>query len=241
MTSKQARKQQSTNDHCATDNHSANTTSIANTIDLLLCPLEALAKTTLIMAMPYIDTPRTEFADHTRLSAGDLDNFTENSIPSPSKDGNDLLKQIKAMRGPSLQTPRSRAPFGNRRNVQKNEFTPLLKSAATNRFMRSAMYNQENATPLKTPAGLKAGYSVDSPALPLNSSIIREEYTGSPMGPDDGSRTPQAPAPSSSAMSTPVALMAKVGDGPLENRGNLATLREQEAVCDTEVDESDIC
>lgn len=181
--------------------------------------------------MPYIDTPRTDFGDHTRFSAGDLDNFTENSIPSPSKEGNDLLKQIKAMRGPSLQTPRSRAPFGNRRNVQKNEFTPLLKSAATNRFMRSAvLYNQENTTPLKTPAGLKAGYGMDSPALPLNSSIIREEYTGSPVGPDDGSRTPQAPAPSSSAMSTPVALMARGGDGPLENRGNLATLREQEAV-----------
>lgn len=183
------------------------------------------------MAMPYIETPRTEHVDHTRMSMGDLDNLTENSIPSPSKDGNDLIKQMKAMRaGNALQTPRgNRAPFNNRRNVQKNEFTPLLKSAATNRF-KMTMYNQEN-TPLATPKGLKAGYVMDSPALPLNSSMMREEYTGSPMGPDDGSATPQAPAPSSSVLSTPVALHARGGDGPLENRGNLATLREQELVC----------
>ena len=58
------------------------------------------------MAMPYIETPRTEHVDHTRMSMGDLDNLTENSIPSPSKDGNDLIKQMKAMRaGNALQTP----------------------------------------------------------------------------------------------------------------------------------------
>jgi hypothetical protein len=182
------------------------------------------------MAMPYIDTPRTHVGDDTRISLGDPDNYTENSIPSPTKEGNDLLRQIKAMRGPSLQTPRARAPFGNKRNVQKNEFTPLLKSAAANRFKRSAVFDQENSV-MQTPAGLKNGYIPSSPALPLNSSIMREEYTGSPLGPDDGSATPQAPVPSSSAFSTPAALHARGGDGPLENRGNLATLREQEAVC----------
>lgn len=179
--------------------------------------------------MPYIDTPRTELGDHTRLSVGDLDNFTENSIPSPSKDGNDLLKQIKSMRNPNMRTPGARAPFGNRRNVQKNEFTPLMKSAATNRFRRSNFLSNQENTPLKTPAGLKAGWGMDSPALPLNSSMIREEYTGSPTRSEVGDATPQPPAPSSSAVSTPVALTRR-NEGPLENRGNLATLREQEAV-----------
>lgn len=181
-----------------------------------------------------LDTPRTDVGDQTRLSAaGALDFTTETSIPSPSRDSNDLLRQIRGMRAPNkavITTPRARQPLLDRRNVpSKTEFTPLLKSATRNRGVAlGSSLGKENG-PLRTPAGLKASYhGRDSPALPLSSSIMEEQYTGSFLV-NDGQDTPVMPPSSSSAMSTPMAVLPGRGEGPLDH-GNMATLREQEAV-----------
>jgi len=183
------------------------------------------------MVAPILDTPRTDLGDLTRFSnAADLDFTVDNSIPSPTKDSNDLLKQIRGMGGPNIRTPRPRAPFMDRRNLpSKNEFTPLLKSATRNRLMHSSGPGKENRN-LQTPAGLKASYGVDSPGLPLNSSIMHEELTESSAGDGDGQATTIPPVSSSSALSTPMAVLPRRGEGPLDNGRNLATLREQEAV-----------
>ena len=189
------------------------------------------------MAFPSIETPRTEFGDQTNLlnGAADIDFSTQNSIPSPSKDGNDLIKHLRGMRAPNgnRQSPRSRLPLVERRNApSKNEFTPLLKSAARNRQARhSGAFGKENQ--MQTPTALKASYrGGSSPPLPLNSSIIREEqeFTGSELADGDGGRTPMPPASSSSAMSTPMMLRPRTEEEARENGRNLATLREQEAV-----------
>lgn len=186
------------------------------------------------MAFPILDTPQTELGDHTRLThAPDNDFSTENSIPSPSKDGNDLLRQIRGMRAPEKHSPRSRIPLTDRRNIPtKNEFTPLLKSATKNRFAQSSasIPERENGK-LRTPKGLKDSYGGESPQLPLNSSVIAEEHTGSSAtGADEKDETPMPQISSSSALSTPMVAANRRGDGPLDHHGNLATLREQEAV-----------
>ena len=182
------------------------------------------------MAYAMVDTPRTEAADQTRLTQADNLDFTENSIPSPSRDGNNLVQQMRALRKPAHRTPRSRMPFADRRNIpSKQEFTPMLKSATRNRFTAAA--GQENKH-LETPAGLKDSYNgTGSPALPFNSSVLIEEHTGSSAGDgnEQGSPIP-LPISSSSAVSTPMAVLPRRGEDPLDNRGNLATLREQEAV-----------
>lgn len=184
------------------------------------------------MAFPVLDTPRTELGDQTRLTgAADLEFSTENSIPSPSKEGHDLLKQIRGMRIADNGTPRSRLPLTERRAMpNKNEFTPLLKSATRNRVSQpNGILNKENRY-LKTPQALKNSYRSNSPALPLNSSVILEENTES-SAPDGGDS--EAPIPnvsSSSALSTPMVALPRRGEGPLDQGGNLATLREQEAV-----------
>lgn len=161
----------------------------------------------------------------------DIDLSTQQSIPSPSKDGNDLLKQIRGMRPSNSRTPLSRAPFSNRQNLpSKAEFTPLLKSATKNNQRRSNGASKENARLLETPAAFKRQFVGDSPALPFNSSVIMEEHTGSDQPDLDGPSMAGPAVSSSSALSTPVA-PARKGEGPLDARGNLATLREQEAVC----------
>ena len=80
---------------------------------------------------------------------------------------------------------------------------------------------------LKTPAALKPGYKFDnSPALPEASSL----YEGVDSSEVTGHGTPVASVASSSAVSTPLAILPKRGaDGPLDG-GNMLTLREQEAV-----------
>lgn len=183
-------------------------------------------RTSVDMAFKVLDTPRTDYGDQSRF--GDLDLTTATSIPSPSKDKNDLLSQIRGMRGPSITTPRNRPAFGDRRTKSsKHEFTPLLKSAARNNLARTRSYDKENR--LRTPAGLRAGYGDNSPGLALNSSIMMEENTGSSIG-GDASGTPVLPRTSSSAVSTPMAILPGRGEGSLDNGRNLATLREQEAV-----------
>lgn len=181
------------------------------------------------MVFTIIDTPRTEVGDQTCMSGfNDLDLSTQQSIPSPSKDGNDLLRQIRGMRPSVARTPLPRVPFGDRRNLpSKAEFTPLLKSAARNN-RRLNGDSKDNAHPIRTPAVLRGTLAADSPALPFNSSVMIDEHTGSDQHDVDGpSIVP--PMTSSSLLSTPIA-PARRGDGPLDARGNLATLREQEAV-----------
>jgi len=179
------------------------------------------------MVFSILDTPKSEAGDRTRLSAaGDLDFTNDDSIMSPTKGSNDLLRQIHGMRS-DMQTPRARLPLGDRRNLAfKNEFTPLLKSAAKNRLARGI--GKENSQ-LETPIGLKSGYGQDSPALPFNSSVMIEEHTGSSLGDSNPQATP-VPVISSSPASTPMAILPNRGEGPLDHGRNLATLREQEAV-----------
>lgn len=182
------------------------------------------------MVFTIIDTPRTEIGDQTRMSGlNDFEYSTQHSIPSPSKDSNDLLKQIRGMRPSNARTPLNRAPFGDRRNLpSKAEFTPLLKSATKNNHVRSNVDVKENVLPMETPQAAKRAFEGDSVALPFNSSVMMEEHTGSDQHDADGpSMVP--PVSSSSPVSTPMAPPRR-GEGPLDNRGNLATLREQEAV-----------
>jgi hypothetical protein len=187
----------------------------------------------------FPDTPRTSASDtrYSHLTFVGPDQSIEPSFASPAKDRNDLLRQMQA-----LNTPRaSRNPLANLRNPPaKNEFTPLLKSATKNaRLTRgsatpgagrmgtySGSSSRRQSGKLNTPAGLKDGYGMDSPALPEASSMFDQpdssEYTGD--------NTPAPPAQSSSAVSTPMAILpGRGGDGPLD-RGNMLTLREQEAV-----------
>lgn len=163
----------------------------------------------------------------TRLTQmGDLDFSIEPSFQSPSKDRNDLLKQMRGARGTGLRTPRSRAVLGDVRNPPaQNEFTPLLKSATRNRKIRRDGELKDGGT-VGTPATLKAGYKSESPALPEASALYGEHSLSSVMDPDGTSIPLEA---SSSALSTPRPTFSQRGDGVLEG-GNMITLREQEAV-----------
>ena len=96
----------------------------------------------------------------------------------------------------------------------------MLHSAAKNRFRMRNQEDKENA--LQTPAALKPGFFLSSPNIPdatmlSNSSMI------------DASETPMVPLDSSTAMSTPMATLAKHGEMALDG-GNILTLKEQEAV-----------
>lgn len=163
------------------------------------------------MAIPALGSARTELADMSRLD----DLHTQSSLPSPVK------------RQPN-QTPNRRNVLADRRNIPtKNEFTPLLKSATKNRMLFSRTKGKENGLPA-TPAALKPGFQSYTPGLPLSSSIILEEQTGSSLDVNDEIATSLPPVASSSAISTPIA--PRQNSGPLDSGRNLASLREQEAV-----------
>lgn len=182
------------------------------------------------MAHLYPDTPRTQYGvDETRLSAADLDMSIEPSFHSPSKHGDDLVRQMRGQRTPrGLTTPSARNPLVVRRNQPpgKQEFTPLLKSAMKNRI--SSAYDRENGKNpvfkggIETPAALKPGYRFDNSPLPEASSM----YDGSSTTDVTEMAEPAPPIASSSIMSTPMALPR----GGEMDRGNMLTLREQEAV-----------
>lgn len=184
--------------------------------------------------MAYIETPRTDAGNATYMSnAHNLEDFSvENSFLSPSKTKDDLISQIRNGRGISLKTPRSRVPLTDRQNLSKaplrGEFTPLLKSAARNNMLRQG---KPNGAP-KTPAFLKAGFQDgNSPALPPPEiSGLYGDDTGSSVGADADS-TPVPQIASSSAQSTPLAVLPKRdAGGVLTDQGNMMTLREQEHV-----------
>lgn len=206
------------------------------------------------MAFTYVDTPRTEAGDRTNFSAANLSFSLDQAYPSPSKDpSNNLLHQLKSRNGGAvLRTPRARNALSNVRNAgARNEFTPLLKSAAHSRFFHSSRKlnglheekeNEGSADDLvnsmmaagpggvpRTPAYLKPGYvEVQTPGLPVNSSVLDEDHTGSSAGMD---RTPAPPnVASSSLMSTPMPILPPRGEEGRGDQGNVLTLREQEAV-----------
>lgn len=191
------------------------------------------------MAVPYIDTPRTDAGNATFMTNGGahLDALSvEASFASPSKD-HDLIKTIQnSRRGTSLKTPRVRAPFADRRNLPtaalpKGEFTPLMKSVTKNNFLRGPSGTVRGVP--QTPAFIKDGYKSngETPVLPrLDHSAIDGERTSSSVGGDDqGMPVPQIA--SSSAQSTPLAVLPRRdGEGALVQDGNVMTLREQENV-----------
>jgi hypothetical protein len=169
------------------------------------------------MAHHFIDTPRTEVGDRTRLTVPEWSELPSFQAPA---DNDDLLKDVRKQRGTAFATPSARAPLAGRsRNAQtKNEFTPLLHSAARNRMMMRDRESKENHG-LATPAALKAGYKFSSPMVPEVSSLVDSSMVSE--------NTPMALVDSSSAVSTPMALPNR---GELGGDGNVLTLREQEAV-----------
>lgn len=201
------------------------------------------------MAFPYIDTPRTEIdgnatyltngfrsAGRTHLSALDS---VENSFHTPSKD-NDALKGFDHGRrrtsgGTKLNTPRARGPKSTRSALRqlpaaapaKGEFTPLMKSATKNNYLKNVSIVRGTDGP-KTPAYVREGYRSNghTPGLPAMdmSDIYEEDVTV-----DDFTPVPQAV--SSSAQSTPLpALPGRDGTGLLGDGQNMMTLKEQERV-----------
>lgn len=184
--------------------------------------------------MAYLDTPRTE-ADATYMTNGhNIENFSlENSLLSPVKQRHGgLVDHMRAGRGISLKTPRARVPFADRRNIPsvpgRGEFTPLLQSVAKKNLQR----NGKISGAPETPAFLKASYQgSDSPALPGvdQSGVYGSDLGSSAIGDNDGTPIPQVT--SSSAQSTPLAVLPKRdAAGVLADQGNVMTLREQENV-----------
>ena len=189
--------------------------------------------------MAFIDTPRTDSGNATYMTNGNnIENLSlETSFLSPLKRQDDLILQLRSNGGINLKTPRHRAPLADRRNAlaapAQAEFTPLLKSVTKkNQLLRG----KENGMP-QNPASLRPGYrSKDSPALQAGeSSRLYDDNTGSSVGTqEDGTPMPQMM--SSSAQSTPLAVLPKRdGDGALAGQGNLLTLREQENVSGSKV------
>lgn len=183
----------------------------------------------------YIDSPRTEIGDASRLSnLTDPDFSIEPSFHSPGKRQSGVVATQTATRNATrtsaLRTPTIRAALNDRRNPPaKPEFTPLLKSATTNRKIQRAVVLKPNGDDgaLQTPAALKPGYNFDTPKLP-EPSIIYDNSSASLL---DGDITPVAPAVSSSIMSTPLPeLQSQTGAAALDGGGNILTLRDQEAV-----------
>ena len=185
--------------------------------------------------MAYPETPRTDTGNATYLTNGrDFENLSmEKSFLPPSKGTDGLLSQLRNSRGHNLKTPRTRASLLDQRNLPaargQSEFTPLLKSVGKKNLLRG---RQANGVP-QTPTFLKPGYNgnADSSALPgTESSMVYEDDTGSSAwAPEDA--TPAFQVESSSAQSTPLAVLPKRdAAGVLADQGNMMTLREQENV-----------
>jgi len=161
-------------------------------------------------------TPGSEAGDATRFNDKTNVSFSmEQSFQAPAGRDN-LFAQMGGAR-----TPRN--PLATLRNTNaRNEFTPMLKSAQANRTRLNALANGN----ITTPAALKPGFQLGNTPLPEASSM--DVHSSSFADSVDG-RTP-VPDPSSSAMSTPMALPRRA-EGELDNgNGNVLTLREQEAV-----------
>lgn len=204
------------------------------------------------MAYPYIDTPRTEVdgnatyltngfrsAGKGNLSALDS---VENSFQTPSKD-EDVLKVLgdgrrRSSGGFKLGTPRAgtgpkstKSALNDRRNLPaaapaKGEFTPMMKSATKNNYLRN-MSTTRGAGGPKTPAYLRASYrsNANTPGLPpMDMTGIDEEDA------TDDQPTPLPQAASSSVQSTPLPFLPGRDGGGVLSDGQNMTLKEQENV-----------
>jgi hypothetical protein len=173
------------------------------------------------MAHHFVATPRTDAGDQTRIDGPSLSELPSFHAP-PGADN--LLNAVRNSRSTAFATPSARVPLAGRsRNAQtRNEFTPLLKSAAKNRLMKRDYEGKENHGGLVTPVALKPGYNFSSPNIPDASSMMDTSMS------ED--HTPLGLVDSSSAMSTPVALPKRGEMGMGGDGGNVLTLREQEAV-----------
>ena len=186
--------------------------------------------------MAYVETPRTDAGNVTLMTNGhNLENFSvENSLLSPMKrkdTRDDLLSQMRNGGG-SLKTPRARIPLGDRRNLPsaptRQEFTPLLQSVTKKNFERNGRLSGQPETPAFLKGSLQHS---DSPALPgvEASAMYGSELDSSVIGVSNGTPMPQVA--SSSAQSTPLAVLPKRdAAGVINDQGNLMTLREQENV-----------
>lgn len=204
------------------------------------------------MVVPYIDTPRTEvdgnatyltngFRSVGRHNLSALDSV-ENSFQTPSKD-EDLLKGLgddrrRSSGGFKLSTPRAGTGSKSTRNAlngrhhlptaapPKGEFTPLMRSAAKNNFLRNMSTARGNGH--KTPAYMKEGRSnIHTPGLPSYdmTGIDEEDET-------DDQPTPLPQVASSSVQSTPLPGLSGRGGNGLLNDGQNMTLKEQEKIID---------
>lgn len=186
---------------------------IARTITLLF---------DIAMPGPFIDTPRTERGDQTHAIL-DQD-FSEMPSFIPPSGADDLMKAVRNKTGRQnyLTTPSARNHLAQLRNPNtKPEFTPLLQSAVRNQQVRRGEYKQNG---IATPAAMKPGFQLSSPALPEVSEIG-----------DDNPSTEETPIPipesSSAIMSTPIPTLPQRGELGLNgDGGNVLTLKEQEAV-----------
>jgi chromosome segregation ATPase len=183
-----------------------------------------------------LDTPRTNLGDATYLShQPDFDISQEASFQSPSKDNNIFQQLQYGRRGAiNLKTPRSRVPFGDKKNLPHNafnagEFTPLLKSATRNSALK---FGKENGIP-QTPAFLRPGgldnIPEDTPLPHMSSSV----YGGDDRNGSYVNGTPVPQFDSSSAASTPMAFPPRRNDSNnVLQDGNQLSLREQENIID---------
>lgn len=198
------------------------------------------------MAFPYIDTPRTEIdgnatyltngfrsVGRTQLSALDS---VENSFQTPSKD-NDVIKGLgdgarRVSGGLKLSTPRAGSgPKSTRSALRqlpasgpaKGEFTPLMKSATKNNYLRNTQARGSDG--LKTPGYLGEHSRINAtpglPAMDMTDIYEEDATTDQP--------TPIPQAASSSVQSTPLPGLRR--DGGILGDGQNITLKEQERVC----------
>lgn len=180
--------------------------------------------------MAYIETPRTDAGNATYMTnSHDIENFSmEPSLQSPLKRKDDIVSQLRTGRGISLKTPRARVPLADRRNLPGREFTPLLQSVARKKLERNGKLRGAPETPVYLMASYQGG---DSPALPGGdvSGVYGSDMGSSVLGDGEGTTMPQVA--SSSAQSTPLAVLPKRdAAGVLTDQGNMMTLREQENV-----------
>ncbi|KAL2372571.1 spindle-pole body protein, variant [Blastomyces gilchristii SLH14081] len=205
------------------------------------------------MALPYIDTPRTEIdGNATYLTNGfrsvARNNLSalgsvENSFQSPSKD-HDLIKGFETGRSRkrsefSLKTPRAgsrlnptRNALHDRRNLPtipppKGEFTPMLNSVSRNNFIRHNNSTRRRSGP-ETPAALRNGYhsNRNTPGLPnMDMTGYGDDSTNL-----DGDPTPVPRIASSSAQSTPLPTLPGRNGNVVGDGHNMMTLKEQENV-----------
>ena len=182
--------------------------------------------------MAYIETPQTDAGNATFITNNhDL----ENSIISPIKRKSDnIISLMRNERGAPLRTPRPRPPLADRGNLpprKSAEFTPLLQSVTKKNFEKRG----RNGGGPETPAFLKNGYQGgNTPILPgaEASAVYGSDFGSSVLG--DNNSTPMPQVSSSSAQSTPLAVLPKRDEtGALNEQGNLMTLREQEKVWTT--------